>query len=292
MVRPFDHAVLPVETLEAARARLVALGFTVAGDAVHPFGTENACVFFADNTYLEPLAIAQREDWERTGAKGNQFTARDLAYRFRCGENGFSALAFGTEQADADHAHFKNAGISAGRKLFFGRTITDSAGNKARASFKLAFCADLRAPDFFAFTCQRLNVPKIDRSSLQAHANGVTGIKEIILAEANPSDFQYYLQEVVDNRETDAHSFGIELQTPTANINVMTPEAISAYFGQTVETGQRGLRAVGIVFKVPSFSRLDALAAGAGVELTRIHQYRVAATGIGQGAFFAFEETI
>jgi hypothetical protein len=29
----------------------------VAADARHPFGTENACVFFADGTYLEPLAL-------------------------------------------------------------------------------------------------------------------------------------------------------------------------------------------------------------------------------------------
>jgi len=62
--RNVDHLVLPVSDLGTSRERMTALGFTVAPEAVHPFGTENACVFFADGTYLEPLAIAQREDCE------------------------------------------------------------------------------------------------------------------------------------------------------------------------------------------------------------------------------------
>ena len=72
--RILDHAVLPVESLEVARARFSALGFTVAPDGVHPFGTENACIYLADGTFLEPLGIAQREDCEATARKGNVFT--------------------------------------------------------------------------------------------------------------------------------------------------------------------------------------------------------------------------
>ena len=52
--RPLDHLVLPTRSLEIARQRLSALGFVVAPTGVHPFGTENACVFFAGGTYLEP----------------------------------------------------------------------------------------------------------------------------------------------------------------------------------------------------------------------------------------------
>lgn len=69
--RPVDHLVLPTVDLDTARQRLEALGFTVAPSAQHPFGTENACVFFSDNTYLEPLAIAQRETCETEARNGN-----------------------------------------------------------------------------------------------------------------------------------------------------------------------------------------------------------------------------
>ncbi|RVA54992.1 VOC family protein, partial [Mesorhizobium sp. M7A.F.Ca.CA.001.08.1.1] len=54
---PLDHLVLPTQSLEVARARLAALGFVVAPTGIHPFGTENCCVFLADGTYLEPLSV-------------------------------------------------------------------------------------------------------------------------------------------------------------------------------------------------------------------------------------------
>jgi hypothetical protein len=54
---PLDHLVLPTGSLDAVRSRLSSLGFIVAPTGIHPFGTENACVFLADGTYLEPLAV-------------------------------------------------------------------------------------------------------------------------------------------------------------------------------------------------------------------------------------------
>ena len=68
--RLLDHLVLPVAELSAARNRLTQLGFTVAADAQHPFGTENACVSLADKTYLEPIAVASREDCEAAALGG------------------------------------------------------------------------------------------------------------------------------------------------------------------------------------------------------------------------------
>jgi hypothetical protein len=94
--RAIDHAVLPVESLEATRARLSsALGFTVAPDGMHPFGTENACVYFADGTFLEPLGGRAARGLRGDSAQGQCFhRIATRPFRFRCGENGFSALAF------------------------------------------------------------------------------------------------------------------------------------------------------------------------------------------------------
>lgn len=86
---PLDHLVLPTVNIALARERLGKLGFTVAPDARHPFGTENACVFFSDKTYLEPLGVASQEQCEASIADGNVFVARDQAYRFRVGDDGF-----------------------------------------------------------------------------------------------------------------------------------------------------------------------------------------------------------
>lgn len=287
-MRPLDHCVLPVSSLDVARTRLHSLGFTVAADAVHPFGTENCCVFFADGTYLEPLGIAQREDCERTARGGNQFTLRDQTFRFRNGDNGFSALAMGSNDADGDHKAFVKAGISAGRKLVFGRTMTDPAGNKARATFKLSFARDLRSPDCFAFTCQRMNVPKVDRSALQTHANGVTGIREIIASESNPTDFHYFLQDICDNRETQAHSLGMSVAYANGDIDVMTPEGLTMRFGVDRSHRERGLRFEGIVFGCKAFSQLRSMAPD--IAWRECNGMMIADRADGQGAFFAFVE--
>ena len=84
--RFLDHVVLPVPDLDIARDRLANLGFQVAPDARHSFGSENACVFFENGTFIEPLAIGQRETVEAHIKKGNNFLRRDAAYRFRRGE--------------------------------------------------------------------------------------------------------------------------------------------------------------------------------------------------------------
>src|SRR5690606_25434611 len=97
--RSIDHLVLPTADLEIARARLRALGFTVAPEGLHPFGTKNACVYFADDTFIEPLAIADDALADEAMAAGNVFVARDRAFRAARGEEGFSAVVLATEDA-------------------------------------------------------------------------------------------------------------------------------------------------------------------------------------------------
>ena len=120
--RQIDHLVLPVTELSVACARLSELGCTVADDARHPFGTENCCVFLADGSYLEPLGIANREECEAAARDGNVFVARDQAFRFRRGPDGFSAIAMATGDAWADDQRFSAAGLSAGSVLEFRAT--------------------------------------------------------------------------------------------------------------------------------------------------------------------------
>jgi hypothetical protein len=244
-------------------------------------------VHLADETYLEPLAIGQREDCEHTAMKGNQFTARDQAYRFRNGETGFSAIALKSDDADADHVAFQKAGISAGRKLVFGRSFADDKGKKVQATFKLAFAADLRAPDMFAFTCQRVKMPgAIARAT--GHPNTVTGTHEVILSEVNPTDFQYFLQDVTGNRETHAHSLGMSIRMANAECDVMTPEGLALRFGVTRQDTSRGLRCEGIVFSCTDLDAVRHQADKSGIGLRERGGMVIADAAPGQGAFYAF----
>ncbi|TDH36204.1 VOC family protein [Pseudohoeflea suaedae] len=288
--RRLDHLVLPVPELSISRARHEALGFVVAPEARHPFGTENACVFFADGTYLEPLAIASREECEAAARAGNVFVARDQAYRFRRGENGFSALVTSSDDARADHGRFIADGISAGDMLEFSRPMKQPDGSETTASFRLAFAADLRSPDFLGFSVERIAMPAADRSALTAHENGVIGISEVVLSETNPTDFQYYVQELADNREVDAHSFGMAIELDGATINVMTPDGLKAFFGVEVNCHARGLRARGIVYRVADLARTEAFLSSRGIAPHRKDRKLVVLPEAGQGAFYAFEE--
>jgi len=289
--RAIDHAVLPVESLETARRRLTVLGFTVAPDAIHPFGTENCCIYLPDGTYLEPLAVAQRETCEAEARMGNVFVARDQAFRFRNGANGFSALAFGTRDAGADEKAFVAAGISGGKNLTFSRSYIDAKGGAGTARFALAFACDLRSPDCFFFTCQRLGDMPARSQAATIQANGVVRLSAVVASEPNPSDFQYLLQGVIGDRETRAHSFGIDIEAAGAEIMVLNRDGMRIWFGTEIDPATRGLRLSALVFAVRSMERLKALLAENSVATREQAGRLIVDPAPGQGALFAFEET-
>jgi Glyoxalase-like domain len=285
--RAVDHVVLPVGSLTIARRRMEQLGFRVAADAVHPFGTENCCIYLSDGTYIEPLGIAQRETCEQAAIRGNIFVAHDQAYRFRNFGDGFSAVSFKTANAKADHLDFVKKGMSAGRMLRFKRRIEtrDGAGE---AAFSLAFAGDLRSPDMFAFTCQREKWPEIGLGKLTRHPNGVRSLREIVMSEPNPTDFQYFLQEVINQRDQNAHSFGLELEAANATISVLNPRGMAEWFG--AESGsERGLRCRALCLHVRSLERLAKVLDENGVAYRPIENRIVVGPAPGQGAFLAFE---
>ena len=287
--RPLDHLVMPVADIRIARARLAVLGFTVAADARHPFGTENACVFFRDKTYLEPLGIASEPECAATAKAGNQFTARNNAFRFRNGPEGLSAIVMGSEDAEGDHAGFRVEGISGGDILQFSRVMKLPDGSEITPTFKLAFAADLRAPDFHGITCQRINVPPADRSALEKHENGVTGIKSVILTEPVPGDFEDFVKKVVDQHATSGSRTGVTIPTANADIQILNAEGARDYVGLDVAAG-RGLRGALVVFKVADLTATETLLASNGITFNKHNALLIVPHQPGQGVPLAFSE--
>lgn len=287
---PLDHLVLPTVNIALARERLGKLGFTVAPDARHPFGTENACVFFADKTYLEPLGIASADLYEQSIGEGNVFVARDQAYRFRLGEDGFSGVVFGTDDAVVDDERFKAGMISAGRMLDFSRPMKMPDGTETTAGFRLAFAADLRAPDFLAFCCQRINPLPADRSVLERHENGVTGMARVVVSTGRPSAFRSFFEDVIGGPEISEHSFGLTIKAANVDLDLLTPEGIEAFYDLKINAEDPGLRARAILFKTRDLSVTSSHFAANGVTYTRKNNRILARLAPGAGALFAFEE--
>ena len=117
------------------------------------------------------------------------------------------------------------------------------------------------------------------------------GIAAIVMSEPNPSDFQYLLQEVVNQRDVEAHSFGMDIETANATIHVLTSAGMQAHFGMKAASHARGLRLRGIVFTVDDLARCEDVLTRNGIEFTRHLNRLVVAPADGQGAIFAFEET-
>ncbi|RUU01824.1 VOC family protein, partial [Mesorhizobium sp. USDA-HM6] len=217
--------------------------------------------------------------------EGNVFVARDRLYRNKLGDEGFSAVVFGTADADADHARYVEAGLSAGDMLSFSRAFTDAAGKSDTASFKLAFVADKKATDAFLFACQRINTPKIDRTALQAHANGATGIVEIVAVSDRPSA-QAGLVSTAAGR--DAHD-GDKIQLPNATLTVLTPDAFASRFGVSAGASS-DLRFIAIIFVVHSIAAATHLLAANAIEHNMSGDDIVVPPASGQGAAFIFRE--
>lgn len=285
---PLDHLVLPTASLDVARARLVSLGFVVAPTGIHPFGTENCCVLFEDGTYLEPLAVGNGQAVAKAIADGNVFVARDRAYRDRCGNEGFSAVVLGTENADADHARYIEAGLSAGDMLGFSRAFTDAAGKSDTASFRLTFASGTGATDAFLFACERINAPKVDRTALQIHPNGATGIIEVVAVSDEPSK-QHRLILIATRSPAAGQESSTAVGLPNATLTLLNPVAFETRFGIPAGAPSE-LRFAGIVFSVRRADTVAKLLAASSVE----HEIRgndiVVRPASGQGAAFIFRE--
>ena len=288
-VRFLDHLVLPVTDLSTARARLTRLGFSVAADGRHPFGTGNACVFLPDGIYLEPLAVVSHVETEAAMRAGNQFVARDSAFRFRNGAEGLSAIVMATSDADADHAAFRAAGLSAGDQLSFSRVMKFPDGSEIQPSFRLSFAADLRAPDFFAFTCQRVNMPPVDRSAVERHANGAVGVARVVLSEQEPGAFPDYLRLMTSGEAHVTEAGGLSVPAANAVIDVLAPVTLKAEFGLT-RSSERGLRGEAVVFKVVDLAAAERLLAENNVRHLRSGGMVLVPREPGQGTLFAFSE--
>ena len=288
--RLIDHLVLPVANIDVARERYENLGFVVAPDGKHPFGTENCCIFFKDGTFLEPLGIAHRETCEAKALKGNSFVANDQAYRFRRGIEGFSHLVLKSVDAKADDKLFKKSGFSGGKMVRFGRSFKTPAGESGRVSFHLAFAADKRSPDSGFFTCEVKDPPQVDRSPLMAHENGVVGLKEVVLSEPNPTDFQYFLQVYLNQRHMEADSFGMSFAAGNGQITVLSPEGLNAFYGLEGTRLERGMRFEAFVLAVENLANMKAMLDQRSIGYRQLPHRLVVDAAPGQGAAIVFEE--
>lgn len=280
-IRNLDHVVLPVPNLEITRERFTKLGFTVAPDARHNFGSENACVFFENGTFIEPLAIGHRETVEAAIVKGNGFLRRDMSYRFRNGDDGFSCVVFGEEDPKAARKEFNKLGYTTGKIV-----VVKRPGVKVH----IALIMDERAPDCTFFMCERPDGPPKFAIEMTGHANGAKGIKRVTMHEHLPEDFQYYIQTASDQREVRSHSFGMDMELPNSTLSTLNDDGMKAFYGLAETPKGRGLRAMAFDVAVESLDKTKEFLKESYIEAKMIGNRLIVQPARGQGAILAFVE--
>ena len=285
-MRAIDHLVLSFDNLATARERLGALGFTVAPDAVHPFGTGNACVFLADGVYLEPLAVVDAAAQAEALAAGNVFVARDAAFRSEHDLPGFSGLAFRSADALADREALTAQDLAEPATVDFSRTFRQGDGAEATLSFRLAFACLL--PGFVAslFFCEARHSVAPDRSALARHANGAKGLERIVVVGTVDEATRRLLETLAGSTLTSDGSGGATLALANVDLEFLTPSLAQARYG--VAAVDDRLRLAGMVLAVADIEQ--ARAALAPDVITERPERIVATLGPASTPFIAFEE--
>jgi hypothetical protein len=281
-----DHLVLPVTSLKVARKRLSALGFTVAGDGHHPFGSSNCCVFFDDDSYIEPLAINDATTYNREADAGNRFLQRDRTYRQRNGDDGFSLIALTSKNAAVDKVNFEKLGYDCGRMVSFRRDIEQPDGSSKVISINLFISTTESAPDLALFSCEWLTPKEFDAKH-KKHANSALGIAAIALSGSSAN--LDYLRDVTGQAELTTTEDGQKFTLPNANLALLTPEEFERAYGIEVDENA-GLKAQAIDVIVDNIMYVKMILFISGIKSREIGSRLVVAPAEGQGYTLAFIE--
>lgn len=288
-MRPLDHVVLPFPDLPSARARLESLGFQVAPDAVHPFGTGNACVFFADGAYLEPLAVVDHAAYGDALGEGNLFVGHDAAFRSANPLPAFSGLALRSDDALIDRETLAEHGLGEHGVVAFSRDLVSADGISATLSFRLTFArspADFGATLFF---CQKLHRTAPERAALTRHPNGVNGLSRIVLVGDVSLATRLLLESACDEPLVADGVDAVRLALAGSSLEIIPDDVAAERYGFQRE-GRRGLVIAGIVLAVTDLSAARAAVRDAGAS-DQSDRLTVALAAAGT-AFIAFEESL
>jgi len=196
MLTGIDHLVILVPQLDVAMRHYTDLGFTVQAGGVHPGGTHNALIAFADGAYIELIAFQEPD------APSNH---RWHAYLASGG--GLVDFALGTTDLAADIARVGGVGVrytpqDGGRARPDGVTIQWRNGTPEPTG-SLPFMIEDVTPRNL----------RVATGAATHHANGVTGVLSVTFA--------------TNDLQTAARRFGILLDTD--GITETQNDALRAY---------------------------------------------------------------
>jgi hypothetical protein len=171
MDRALDHLVLNTRfETDAARDLFESLGFTLTPRGHHSLGSINHLMVFAGG-YLELIGLPLGTDKLRQEVLDSPV--------------GLDGLVLATADADATEAAMTKAGFAMQPVRSFSRPV-DLDGEKKDARFRTA---RLQPGEFAAgrvYFCEQQTPELVWRPEWMTHANGVTGLAELVVVSPRP----------------------------------------------------------------------------------------------------------
>jgi len=272
-----DHSLVAVPDLDAASKTWRGFGFTLTPRAVHGGGaTANHCIMFR-NTYVELVAAIGSAD----SPFASLVTARPP---------GGLGIAFASSDIAATAAALTAAGIPTQPPQALSRPLELDGETHTVAFENVLFEAEL--PGVIAFACHHLT-PQLTRArhEWQLHANGATGIAELVIGADHPALYRPALEKLFGPSHVADAPHGLSVILEGIALAVMTPVGLAARFGTKALDGLAPLP--GLAATVFGVNEPDAAAAM--MDMARIpyaehhHGLVVAAKNTG-GMIVAFEE--
>jgi catechol 2,3-dioxygenase-like lactoylglutathione lyase family enzyme len=230
--RAFDHVVLAVRDLARTAAIYESLGFTLTPRAAHEdrMGTSNRLAQFKARNFIELLEVDRPEKLARHdfAASPPFFSFGDHNRRAVAQRDGLSTLVFAGDDARADIARFKAAGVPTFAPFDFERRGKLPTGTEVTLAFSLGFAQSPAMPEVAFFVCENRAQEAFWKPEYQGHANGATGIAAVYLASPAPECDAAFVGKMFGGEVSTLPGGGCRVACgPNQELRVLTPQAVS-----------------------------------------------------------------
>jgi len=285
MSRGIDHCVHAVRDLSAAADLYARLGFTVGVRNQHPWGTHNYLIqlpgFFVELlTLAEPAKLGDDGFSRLFGTYTGEFLKRD---------EGLSLMILQSDNAAADEAAFRAAGIAASETMRFEREGKRPDGSSVKVAFSLAFAEDKRAPKTHFAACQQHYPENFWNPAFQRHANSVARIAGAVVVAELPAAHRAFMLAFTGSDSTRDDGEGFAIATPRGEVAVMTPAAFKGRFGVAAPDAETSARLAALRFGARDVAALDRALEQSGLPVARVNGAFVLGPESAMGAALVFQ---
>lgn len=284
--RGLDHLVIGVADLDAAGDFYARLGFRVGARNRHPWGTENRIVQFP-GAFLELITVGDGSAIPPHGQRLFSFGAfvRDALAR---GE-GMSMLVLESRDSRADAETFRQAGVGDFEPFFFERQAKRPDGTEVRVAFSLAFTENPAARQCGFFVCQQHEPQNFWNPAFQQHENGASGLAATFMVAAEPLAQRDFLAGFSGVAGTETSDGNLRFDLPRGRIEVLTPKAVEAMFGDG-EPSAGAPHFAGFAVTVPELATIAERLVHQRIEHRRAERRIIVPAASARGCAIVFEQ--